>query len=81
MRALVVTHVFPRWEGDPSAPFLLTWARALIAAGARVAVVAPWDPGLPARREVGGVPVRFVRYGPARLAYQGEMHLLARRPC
>ncbi len=80
MNALVVTHVFPRWDGDPSAPFLLTWARALASAGADVRVVAPWDPGLPGRGEVGGIPVRFVRYGPIRLAYQGEMHLLARRP-
>jgi glycosyltransferase involved in cell wall biosynthesis len=51
-----------------------------MAEGVRIEVVAPGHPGLPARREVGGVPVRFVRYGPVRLAYQGEMHLLARRP-
>ncbi|MGH8904091.1 MAG: glycosyltransferase [Egibacteraceae bacterium] len=83
MRALVVTHVFPRYEGDPSAPFLLTWARALRSEGAGVFVVAPHDEGLTQHREVGGVPVRFVRYGPDRvekLAYRGEMHYLVRRP-
>lgn len=83
MRALVVTHVFPRFEGDPSAPFLLAWAHALRSEGAGVAVVAPHDAGLPRFREVGGVLVRFARYGPdwlERLAYRGEMHHLARRP-
>ncbi|MGH8929803.1 MAG: glycosyltransferase, partial [Egibacteraceae bacterium] len=80
MKALAVTHVFPRWDSDPSAPFLLTWAQALASAGEAVRVLAPWDPGLPTRGTVSGVPVRFVRYGPVRLAYQGEMHLLARRP-
>lgn len=83
MRALVVTHVFPRYEGDPSAPFLLTWAQALRSEGAGVFVVAPHDEGLARFREVGGVPVRFVRYGPDRmetLAYRGEMHQIAQRP-
>lgn len=83
MRALVVTHVFPRHQGDPSAPFLLTWAQALRNEGAGVSVVAPHDAGLPRFRDVGGVLVRFARYGPdrlERLAYRGEMHHLARRP-
>lgn len=83
MRALVVTHVFPRYEGDPSAPFLLTWAQALRGRGAQVSVLAPHDEGLPRIDDVGGVPVRFVRYGPdrlERLAYRGEMHHVARRP-
>ncbi|MGH8897420.1 MAG: glycosyltransferase, partial [Egibacteraceae bacterium] len=82
MRALVVTHVFPRGEGDPSAPFLLTWAQALRSEGADVSVVAPHDDGLPRLQNVGGVPVRYARYGPdrlERLAYRGEMHLAARR--
>lgn len=83
MRALVLTHVFPRAEDDPSAPFLLTWANALQAAGHELRVVAPHDSGLPSRRVVGGVPVRFVRYAPERwevLAYRGEMHRIALRP-
>ena len=82
MRALALTHVFPRHEADASAPFLLDWARALRAAGHEVVVVAPHDAGLPAQGVVGGVPVRWVRYGPAALevlAYRGEMHRLALR--
>jgi glycosyltransferase involved in cell wall biosynthesis len=83
MRALAVTHVFPRHEHDPSASFLLTWAQALRSEGARVSVVAPHDAGLPRFHEVSGVSVRLVRYGPDRveqLAYRGEMHHIGRRP-
>lgn len=83
MRVLALTHVFPRTDEDPSAPFLLTWARGLQAAGVRVAVVAPHDPGLPTRDVVGGVAVRRVRYAPQaleRLAYRGQMQQLARTP-
>ena len=83
VRVLVLTHVFPRTVGDPSAPFLLTWVRALRGAGCRVAVVAPHDAGLPARHHVGGIGVRRARYAPdrlERLAYRGEMHRLARTP-
>lgn len=83
MRVLVLTHVFPRAADDPSAPFLLTWAGALRAAGADVGVVAPHGAGLPARHTVDGVPVRLARYAPdraERLAYRGEMHQIARTP-
>jgi glycosyltransferase involved in cell wall biosynthesis len=83
VRVLALTHVFPRRADDPSAPFLLTWARALHAAGADLAVVAPHDAGLPRRQVVGGVPVALARYAPERferLAYRGEMHHIARTP-
>lgn len=83
MRVLALTHVFPRHPADAAAPFLLSWARGLAAAGARVVVVAPHDRGLPARHTVDGVAVRRVRYGPddwERLAYRGEMHELVRSP-
>lgn len=83
MRVLALTHVFPRTDEDPSAPFLLTWAQGLQAAGVRVVVVAPHDRDLPVRDVVGGVAVRRVRYAPdalERLAYRGQMHQLARTP-
>jgi glycosyltransferase involved in cell wall biosynthesis len=79
---LTLTHVFPRAAADPSAPFLLTWARALTDAGCDVGVVAPHDAGLPGRHEVAGIPVRLARYAPQRwerIAYRGEMHQLVRR--
>jgi len=83
VRVLALTHVFPRTDEDPSAPFLLTWARGLQAAGVRVVVVAPHDKGLPTRDVIGGIAVRRVRYAPGaweRLAYRGRMHQLARTP-
>lgn len=83
MRVVALTHVFPRADGDPSAPFLATWARALADAGAGVTVVAPHDDALALRDAVDGVAVRRARYAPAafeRLAYRGEMHQLVRRP-
>jgi glycosyltransferase involved in cell wall biosynthesis len=83
LRVLAVTHVFPRTPQDPSAPFLLTWARALADAGADVGVIAPHDAGLPDRHEVAGIPIRLPRYAPEGhewLSYRGEMHRLARRP-
>ncbi|HUH07868.1 MAG TPA: glycosyltransferase [Egibacteraceae bacterium] len=83
MRVLAVTHVFPRAVDDSSAPFLLTWARALRDAGADVAVVAPHDSGLATRERLAGVPVLRVRYAPEtreRLAYRGEMHQIALTP-
>jgi glycosyltransferase involved in cell wall biosynthesis len=81
VRVLALTHVFPRAEGDPTAPFLLRWAQALSGAGAKVSVVAPHDAGLPPRHVVGGIPVRRARYAPdrwERLAYRGRMDELAR---
>jgi len=83
VRALLVTHVFPRSADDPNAPFLLRHAQGLVSAGVTVRVLAPHAPGLPDEHEVDGITVRRVRYGRDRnedIAYRGEMHLLARRP-
>lgn len=82
LRVIALTHVFPRFEGDPSAAFLATWAGGLRAAGHDVRVLAPHDAGLTEVDVVAGVPVRRVRYaGEAQevLAYRGEMHRIARR--
>src|SRR5687767_8659564 len=83
MRAIALTHVYPRWDGDPSAAFLSTWARTLREAGHDVRVITPHDAGLPEIDVVEGTPVRFVRYAPEsreQLAYRGEMHRIALRP-
>ncbi|HEX2028325.1 MAG TPA: glycosyltransferase [Nitriliruptorales bacterium] len=80
LRVLLVTHVFPRHPDDPAAPFLLRYARGLVAAGTQLRVLAPHDPGLPDDHEVAGIPVRRVRYAHPYgedLAYRGEMHLRA----
>ncbi|WP_370327769.1 glycosyltransferase [Euzebya sp.] len=82
-RVIALTHVFPRWDDDPSAAFLGMWARAIRDAGHDVRVIAPHDARLPEVDVVAGTPVRRVRYaadGAERLAYRGEMHRIALRP-
>ena len=77
MRVLMVSHAFPRWEGDVAGAFILRLAQALVARRHDVRVVAPADRGDPGPDTVGGVAVRRVRYAsPERetLAYRGTMH-------
>lgn len=76
LRVLHVVSSFPRWPGEPSAPFLLDLARAQAAAGMEVQVLAPHDAGLPHSERWGAVGVTRFRYAPAgleRLAYRGGM--------
>jgi glycosyltransferase involved in cell wall biosynthesis len=73
----MVTHAFPRWDGDIAGAFILRLAQALVAGGHDLRVIAPSDRGDPGPDAVGGVAVRRVRYAsPARetLAYRGTMH-------
>lgn len=83
MRVVFVTHNFPRWPGDLSGFFLATLAQALVRRGVEVCVVAPSDVGKGGEGQIGGVPVRRVRYAAARretLAYRGTMQAAIRRP-
>lgn len=83
MRVVFLTHNFPRWPGDLSGFFLATLAQALVRRGVDVRVLAPSDGGKGGEGEIGGVPVRRVRYAAARretLAYRGTMQAAIRRP-
>lgn len=83
MRVVFLTHNFPRWPGDLSGFFLATLAQALVRRGVDVRVLAPSDGGKGGEGEIGGVPVRRVRYATARretLAYRGTMQAAIRRP-
>jgi len=83
VRVLHVTSTFPRFDGDPTGPFLADLVAAERAAGLDVRVVAPHAPGLAVRGLVGGVGVRRFRYGPERmevLAYRGGLLAAARSP-
>ena len=83
MRVVFLTHNFPRWPGDLSGFFLATLAQALVRRGVDVRVLAPSDAGKGGEGEIGGVPVRRVRYATARretLAYRGTMQAAIRRP-
>lgn len=81
LRALFVTHAFPRVEGDAAGSFLLRLAQALRDERVDVTVLAPTGTSadgapLAARERVGGIDVRRFRYAPREwetLAYTGTM--------
>ena len=76
MRILLVTHSYPRRHGDVAGAFILRLAKALVAAGHELLVLAPSAPGLEAVAEIDGVTVRRYRYAPSSwetLAYTGTM--------
>ena len=81
MRALFLTHSFPREPGDAAGSFVLKLAVALRAHGIDVHVVAPSGDHLPASDRFDGIPVERFRYAPRRyekLAYAGNMHTQVR---
>lgn len=81
MRALYLTHSFPRGPGDAAGSFVLRLAVALRHEGVEVQVVAPSGDHLPPTDEFDGVPVARFRYAPRRfekLAYAGNMHTQVR---
>lgn len=81
MRALFLTHSFPRQPGDAAGSFVLKLAVALRDQGVDVHVVAPSGYDLPATDRFDGIPVDRFRYAPRRyesLAYTGNMHTQVR---
>lgn len=83
MRAIFLTHNFPRFSGDVSGAFLATLARGLMNRGVDVVAIAPSDGGDVGGSEIDGVPVRRIRYASAdreTLAYRGNMAEAARTP-
>lgn len=79
----MVTHAYPRWEGDVAGAFIARLAEALIAGDHTVAVVAPADRGNARRFTLNGVDVVQVRYADAErenLAYTGAMTSSALTP-
>jgi glycosyltransferase involved in cell wall biosynthesis len=81
MRALFLTHSFPRQPGDAAGSFVLRLAVALRDHGIDVHVVAPSADHLPATDRFDGIPVERFRYAPRRyekLAYAGNMHTQVR---
>ena len=76
MRALWLTHSFPRAEGDAAGSFILRLAVALRDQGVEVRVLAPAAPDLEAASTIEGIAVRRFRYAPRgveTLAYTGDM--------
>jgi glycosyltransferase involved in cell wall biosynthesis len=76
MRAIWLTHNYPRQPGDVAGAFLHPLAVALRARGVDVRVIAPSDRGRGGDDVMDGVPIRRVRYARAddeRYAYTGAM--------
>jgi glycosyltransferase involved in cell wall biosynthesis len=76
MRALFVTHNFPRYAGDPVGSFVLRLAVGLKGQGIDVHVLAPASPDAPAEETMEGISVTRFRYAPKSLetiAYTGTM--------
>jgi glycosyltransferase involved in cell wall biosynthesis len=76
VKVLFVTHSFPRQSGDPAGAFILRLARALVADGAELLVLAPSAAGLAPHDTVDGIAVSRYRYAPQEwetLAYTGNM--------
>ena len=75
-RVLFVTHAYPRRTGDVAGIFLHRLARALLARGHDVRVIAPASPGFPAEDRLDGVSIGRYRYAAESretLAYTGTM--------
>ncbi|HEX4600760.1 MAG TPA: glycosyltransferase [Gemmatimonadales bacterium] len=83
MKIGFVTHAYPRQDGDVAGAFVERLAQALVARGHALTVIAPADEGRGGEERRHGIPVRRVRYAPARwerLAYRGTMADAARSP-
>jgi glycosyltransferase involved in cell wall biosynthesis len=76
VKILFVTHSFPRQRGDPAGAFILRLARALVADGVELLVLAPSAAGLAPHDTIDGIAVSRYRYAPQEwetLAYTGNM--------
>ncbi len=76
MKALFVTHSFPRFDGDAAGSFILRLAVALRERSIDVRVIAPGARGLASSEVIQGVEIRRFRYAPRShetLAYRGTM--------
>ena len=76
-RVLMLTSVFPRFEGDATPPFVLNQAKAMAERGWKIAVLAPHGPGAKWGETMEGVEVyRFPYMWPLtlqQLCYEGGM--------
>ncbi|MEE3265045.1 MAG: glycosyltransferase [Candidatus Latescibacterota bacterium] len=75
MHVCILTTGFPRFRGDLFGAFVLEMARALVAQGTQVTVVAPHEKGIARHEKVEGISVHRFRYflpvAGQRVAYDG----------
>lgn len=80
IKLLVITHNYPRFEGDFAGVFLQLLNRRLVERGIDPIILAPHYPGSPEHEEGHGVKIVRFRYADKdedeNLAYHGQMHKL-----
>ena len=79
IRVLLLTHNYPRYQGDSSGVFLSLLARSLVPHGIEPTVLTPHDAGVPESDLDGSIKIRRFRYADdtqETLAYRGNMHQL-----
>lgn len=76
MKICLLTHTLPRFEGDPSAPFIHVLAQSLVSLGHKVTVLAPFDPEIDknAKRSYKFVTYKYIF--PDKLHILGYSHTL-----
>ena len=76
MRIAVITSSYPRFPGDPTAPFVKSICEHLVKLGHDISVVAPYDP-LVDHKEAELVPIKRFRYiWPAKFHFIGHARSL-----
>lgn len=79
-KVLVLTHNYPRFDGDSSGVFIENLLK-LLSDEFTFKVIAPHDSGIPESETKHGTEINRFRYGKdsaETLAYRGEMHVLAK---
>jgi glycosyltransferase involved in cell wall biosynthesis len=82
-KVLVLTHNYPRWEGDYAGVFLKELVEHFRARQISVCVIAPHFAGVPVVEKADYLEIHRFRYAPVRaetLAYAGNMHKQVMRP-
>lgn len=62
MRICVLTHTFPRYRGDPVAPFMEDFCRGLVEAGNEVFLLAPYDRSFSLEGRQKNFKIKLYRY-------------------
>ena len=80
MKALILTHNYPRYQGDFAGVFISLLAKNLPEQGIDPIILAPHDAGAAEREEIDGVTIYRFRYADTdakeNIAYRGNMHQL-----
>lgn len=71
MKICVFTQTFPRYQGDPVAPFMRDFCQGLVKAGNKVIVLAPYDSKFSLRKKKEDFKIKLYKY-----VFADRLHLL-----